>query len=96
LLGRSREELLALAADLGLKGSTKLAKPELAKRVHSAQARAAGASQVRAPASAAPRADAKAPPKPGLKTGAAKPPAAERPAGPEKKPERTSGGAWSG
>jgi hypothetical protein len=38
LLGRPRQELLELAADLGLKAVSKLAKPELARRVHEAQA----------------------------------------------------------
>jgi hypothetical protein len=77
LLARSKPELVELAAGLGLKGVAKLAKAELAHRVHEASAPAKPAAAKPPPPPAA-----RAPPAPAARPAAPKPspPPAARPA----------------
>jgi hypothetical protein len=86
LLGRSKQALLELAAGLNIKGVSKLAKAELAKRVHAAQSAEPEAEPARrAPAGRAapgPSAKASAParaPAPAAKGPAEKPASAKAP-----------------
>ena len=83
LLGRPRQELLELAADLGLKGVSKLAKPELARRVHEAQAASAPAPRPSPVPARAPSAARAAPAKPVAARAPVEKPPAAKPAAPK-------------